>query len=46
MTTDAQTISYQPAIVHFTDLVQGDTLSFMVNLTDDESMVEVSCRLD
>lgn len=35
MTTDAQTISYQPAIVHFTDLVQGDTLSFMVNLTDD-----------
>ena len=35
MTTDAQTISYQPAIVHFADLVQGDTLSFKITLTDD-----------
>ena len=35
MTTDAQTISYKPAIVHFTDLVQGDTMSFKVTLTDD-----------
>ena len=35
MTTDAQTISYLPAVVHFTDLVQGDTLSFKITLTDD-----------
>lgn len=35
MTTDAQNISYRPAIVHFTDLVQGDTMSFKIVLTDD-----------
>lgn len=36
MTTDATTISLRPAIVHFTDLVEGDTLSFKITLTDDD----------
>lgn len=35
MTTDASTISMRPAVVHFTDLVEGDTLSFKITLTDD-----------
>lgn len=35
MTTDAQTISLSPAIVNFEGLVQGDSLSFKVTLTDD-----------
>lgn len=35
MTTDAQTISLSPAIVNFEDLVQGDTLSFKITLTND-----------
>lgn len=35
MTTDASTISLRPAVVHFTDLVEGDTLSFKITLTDD-----------
>lgn len=35
MTTDATTISLRPAVVHFTDLVEGDTLSFKITLTDD-----------
>lgn len=34
MATDAQTISLSPAIVHFQDLVQGDTLAFEIVLTD------------
>lgn len=33
--TDAQTISLSPAIVHFQDLVQGDTLAFQITLEDD-----------
>lgn len=35
MTTDAQSISYRPAIVHQDDIVQGDTCSFRVVLTDE-----------
>lgn len=42
MTTDAQTISYQPAIVHFTDLVQGDSLSFKVIIKSDGTPVNLS----
>lgn len=34
MPNDAQTISLSPAIVHFEDLVQGDTLAFQITLTD------------
>lgn len=34
-TTDATIISLKPAFVDFVDLVQGDTLSFKVTLTDD-----------
>lgn len=34
MTTDPQTISLSPAIVHFEDLVQGNTLAFLITLTD------------
>lgn len=34
MPSDAQTISLSPAIVHFQDLVQGDTLAFQIVLTD------------
>lgn len=32
--TDAQFISLSPAIVHFQDLVQGDTLAFQITMTD------------
>ena len=32
--SDPQTISLSPAIVHFKDLVQGDTLAFQITLTD------------
>lgn len=32
--SDPQTISLSPAIVHFQDLVQGDTLAFKIVLTD------------
>lgn len=32
--TDAQTISLSPAIVHFEDLVQNNTMSFLYSLTD------------
>jgi len=32
--TDAQTISLSPAIVHFEDLVQGDTMAFQFTLED------------
>lgn len=32
--TDPQTISLSPAIVHLEDLVQNNTLSFVVSLTD------------
>lgn len=35
MTTDAQSISYRPAIVHQDDIVQGDTCTFRVVLTDE-----------
>lgn len=35
MTTDAQSISYRPAIVHQDDIVQGDTCSFRVTLKDE-----------
>lgn len=35
MTTDAQSISYRPAIVHQDDIVQGDTCSFRVTLQDE-----------
>lgn len=35
MTTDAQSISYRPAIVHQDDIVQGDTCSFRVVLKDE-----------
>lgn len=35
MTTDAQSISYRPAIVHQDDIVQGDTCSFRVTLSDE-----------
>lgn len=31
---DPQTISLSPAIVHFEDLVQGNTLAFEISLTD------------
>ncbi len=40
---DAQTISLSPAIVHFTDLVQGDTLAFQIVITDaDGDPVDIS----
>ena len=32
--SDPQTISLSPAIVHFEDLVQGNTLAFQISLTD------------
>lgn len=35
MTTDAQSISYRPAIVHQDDIVQGDTCTFRVILKDE-----------
>lgn len=35
MTTDAQTISLAPAITYFNNLVQGNSLSFKITLTDD-----------
>ena len=35
MTTDAQSISYGPAIVNQDDIVQGDTCSFRVTLSDE-----------
>ena len=35
MTTDAQSISYRPAIVHQDDIVQGDTCTFRVTLNDE-----------
>lgn len=35
MTTDAQSISYRPAIVHQDDIVQGNTCSFRVTLKDE-----------
>lgn len=35
MTTDTQTISLSPALVNFEELVQGDSLSFKITLTDD-----------
>jgi len=35
VTTDAQSISYRPAIVHQDDIVQGDTCTFRVVLTDE-----------
>lgn len=35
MTTDAQIISLTPAITHFEELVQGDSLSFKITLEDD-----------
>jgi len=35
MTTDAQSISYRPAIVHQDDIVQGDTCTFRVTLKDE-----------
>lgn len=41
--TDAQTISLSPAIVHFTDLVQGDTLAFEIDMTDaDGDPIDIS----
>lgn len=41
--TDAQTISLSPAIVHFQDLVQGDTLAFQITLEDaDGDPVDIS----
>lgn len=41
--TDAQTISLSPAIVHFTDLVQGDTMGFQIVLTDgDGDPIDIS----
>lgn len=43
MPNDAQTISLSPAIVHFEDLVQGDTLAFQITLTDgDGNPVDIS----
>lgn len=37
MTTDAQSISYRPAIVHQDDIVQGNTCSFRVTLKDENA---------
>lgn len=41
--TDAQTISLSPAIVHFEDLVQGDTMAFQITLEDaDGDPIDIS----
>lgn len=41
--TDPQTISLSPAIVHFENLVQGDTLAFKIVLTDaDGDPIDIS----
>lgn len=32
--SDPQTISLSPAVIHFEDLVQGNTLAFEISLTD------------
>lgn len=37
MTTDAQNIDLSPAFVNFTNLVQGDTFSFTITLTDGDN---------
>lgn len=43
MPNDAQTISLSPAIVHFENLVQGDTLAFQISLTDgDGNPIDIS----
>lgn len=41
--SEPSTISLSPAIVHFIDLVQGDTLAFQVVLTDgDGNPIDIS----
>lgn len=41
MTTDAQTISLSPGIMHFQKLVQGDSLSFKVIIKSDGTPVNL-----